>query len=167
MKPRPPLRHEDAVLVLALGAAVIPILVALPLIWFGDLDLKSRVTLTLLVGLAGIGLAFAARSRVQRPLQTLANLIAALRERDYSVRGRHPRLDDALGLAMGELSELTGPDLDRRFLELMIDHHNGAIRMARAQLEDGENTDAMGLARTIIDDQMAEITEMTNLLNEL
>ena len=106
MKPRRPLRHEDAVLVLALGAAVIPILVALPLIWSGDLDLKSRVTLTMLVGFSGMGLAFAARSRVQRPLQTLANLIAALRERDYSVRGRHPRRDDALGLAMGELSEL-------------------------------------------------------------
>lgn len=68
---------------------------------------------------------------------------------------------------MDELSELTGPDLDRRFLELMIDHHNGAIRMSRSQLEDGENADAMRLARTIIDDQMAEITEMTNLLNEL
>ncbi|MEJ7599408.1 MAG: ATP-binding protein [Kofleriaceae bacterium] len=106
MKPRPSLRHEDNVLVLALGAAMIPILVALPLIWSGDLDLKSRVTLTMLIGFSGFGLAFAARARVQRPLQTLANLIAALRERDYSVRGRHPRRDDALGLAMGELSEL-------------------------------------------------------------
>jgi nitrogen fixation/metabolism regulation signal transduction histidine kinase len=106
MSKRPPLRHEDAVLVLALLAAGIPIVVALPLIWFGDYDLKSCITLTMFVLFGGVGLAFAARSRVQRPLQTLANLIAALRERDYSVRGRHPRKDDALGLAMGELSEL-------------------------------------------------------------
>ena len=106
MSTRPPLRHEDAVLALALAAAGIPMLVALPLIWFGGLDLKSCITLTMLVVGGGVGLAFAARSRVQRPLQTLANLIAALRERDYSVRGRHPRRDDALGLAMGELSEL-------------------------------------------------------------
>jgi hypothetical protein len=34
-----------------------------------------------------------------RPLQTLANLTASLRERDYAVRGRHARKDDALGLA--------------------------------------------------------------------
>ncbi len=101
-------RHEDAVLALALAAAAVPACVALPLLWLGDFELKTRVTLTLAIVLGGGGLALAARARVQRPLQTLANLIAALRERDYSVRGRHPRRDDALGLAMAELGELAG-----------------------------------------------------------
>jgi two-component system, NtrC family, nitrogen regulation sensor histidine kinase NtrY len=99
-------RHEDQVLVLALIATAIPAVVALPLVWLGPLDLKSQVTLTLIVLLGGGGFAIAARSRVLRPLQTLANLIGALRERDYSVRGRHPHRDDALGLAMAELGEL-------------------------------------------------------------
>lgn len=108
-------RHEDAVLALALAAAAVPACVALPLLWLGDLELKTQVTLTLAIVLGGGGLALAVRARVQRPLQTLANLIAALRERDYSVRGRHPRRarrglgglgDDALGLAMAELGEL-------------------------------------------------------------
>src|SRR5262245_45298047 len=110
-------RHEDAVLAFALAAAAIPACVALPLLWRGDFDLKTQVTLTLAIALGGGGFALAVRSRVQRPLQTLANLIAALRERDYSVRGRQRRGAggrgsreiremDALGLATTELGEL-------------------------------------------------------------
>jgi two-component system, NtrC family, nitrogen regulation sensor histidine kinase NtrY len=99
-------RHEDAVFAVALAAAAVPAVVALPLVWLGGFDLKTRITLTLVIVLGGIGFALAARSRVQRPLQTLANIIAALREKDYSVRGRNPRKDDALGLAMAELAEL-------------------------------------------------------------
>lgn len=93
-------------LALALAAAAVPAVVALPLLWAGDFELKTQLTLTLAIFLGGGGLALAVRARVLRPLQTLANLIAALRERDYSVRGRHPRRDDALGLAMAELGEL-------------------------------------------------------------
>ena len=99
-------RHEDAVFVLALAAAALPAAVALPLVWFGDFDLKSRITMSLVIVIGGGGFALAVRSKVLRPLQTLANLIAALRERDYSVRGRHPRRDDALGLAVSELAAL-------------------------------------------------------------
>jgi two-component system nitrogen regulation sensor histidine kinase NtrY len=103
---RKPLRHEDAVLFLALAAAAIPSVIALPLIWFHDYDLKTRVTLTLAIVIGSGGLALAARARVLRPLQTLANLISSLREKDYAVRGRHARKDDTLGLVMTELSQL-------------------------------------------------------------
>src|SRR5262245_12984379 len=103
-------RHEDAVFGLAIAAAAIPGAIALGLIWFGGiLDLKAQVTLTLGIVLGGLGFAFATRMRVMRPLQTIANLIAALRERDDSVRGRRPRIQadsDALGLALGELAAL-------------------------------------------------------------
>ncbi|MFC4614788.1 DUF305 domain-containing protein [Cellulomonas algicola] len=69
--------------------------------------------------------------------------------------------------AMADLDGLSGADFDRRFLELMIEHHKGAIVMSEQQLEDGENADALALARTIIDAQTAEITEMTNLLSDM
>src|SRR5689334_16527254 len=36
-----PLRHEDAVLGLVLLAIAIPAAIALPMVWLGDLDLKS------------------------------------------------------------------------------------------------------------------------------
>jgi nitrogen fixation/metabolism regulation signal transduction histidine kinase len=99
-------RHEDAVVGLVLAAITIPALVALPLLWLGAYELKTKLTLTLAI-IAGSGmLLLAIRTRVMRPLQTLANLTASLRERDYAVRGRHARNDDALGLAMSELGAL-------------------------------------------------------------
>ena len=103
---RRPLRHEDAVLFLALAAAAIPAVIALPLIWFHAYELKTKVTLTLAIVVGAGVLALAARARVLRPLQTLANLISSLREKDYAVRGRYPRKDDTLGLVMAELSLL-------------------------------------------------------------
>jgi len=104
---RRPARHEGAVFALALAAAAVPAAVALPLLWLGDWDAKTRWTLTLVIVGSGIGFAAAARARVVRPLQTLANLIAAVREGDYSVRGRRRRTDDALGQAIGEVNALS------------------------------------------------------------
>jgi two-component system, NtrC family, nitrogen regulation sensor histidine kinase NtrY len=103
---RRPWRHEDAVLALAVAAVLIPTVVAMPLLWLGPYELKTKITLTLFVVLGAGGFALAVRARVMRPLQTLANLTASLRERDYAVRGRHGRTDDALGLAMSELGVL-------------------------------------------------------------
>jgi uncharacterized protein (DUF305 family) len=64
---------------------------------------------------------------------------------------------------MNELSGLTGADFDRRFLELMTDHHRGAITMAEKHLAAGQSEDARKLSRSIIDAQTKEITTMTNL----
>ena len=43
---------------------------------------------TVVVVLAWLGFAAAVRERVTRPLQTLSNMLAALREGDYSIRAR-------------------------------------------------------------------------------
>lgn len=66
--------------------------------------------------------------------------------------------------AMTELEDASGADRDRRFLELMIAHHQGAITMAEQELADGTNADALALANKIVADQTAEITTMQNLL---
>lgn len=68
---------------------------------------------------------------------------------------------------MAELSQLSGTDFDRRFLELMTDHHRGAIEMASDHLGAGDHTDALRLSEAIIDAQTAEIAEMADLLKEL
>lgn len=99
-------RHEDQILALVIAAVAIPTVIALPLIWFNAYELKSKLTLTLAIVAGSGGIALAIRARVMRPLQTLANLTASLRERDYAIRGRPARKDDALGLAMTELSAL-------------------------------------------------------------
>ncbi|RYV49704.1 DUF305 domain-containing protein [Pengzhenrongella frigida] len=69
--------------------------------------------------------------------------------------------------AMTELNAETGAEFDRRFLDLMIEHHRGAIEMSQAELAAGVNPQALELAQTIIDAQKAEITEMEQLLQGL
>ena len=54
------------------------------------------------------------RERVVFPLQTLSNLLAALREGDFSVRGRSARPDDALGEVMREVNTLGGTLREQR-----------------------------------------------------
>ncbi|GAA3919858.1 DUF305 domain-containing protein [Microbacterium invictum] len=68
---------------------------------------------------------------------------------------------------MGALDAADGPEAARLFLEQMIMHHEGAIEMAQAELEDGTNPDALALAQTIIDAQNAEIATMQDLLTRI
>ena len=68
---------------------------------------------------------------------------------------------------MAELEDSTGPDFDRLFLELMIDHHQGAITMVDELLEsDGSAQDPVLYEFTtdIVNDQEAEIERMTAML---
>jgi uncharacterized protein (DUF305 family) len=65
---------------------------------------------------------------------------------------------------MGGLSEASGATFDRMFLELMMGHHEGAVEMARTELSAGGNPQAKALAQAIIDTQLAEITQMRDLL---
>jgi two-component system nitrogen regulation sensor histidine kinase NtrY len=58
------------------------------------------------VGGLWIGFGAALRERVIRPLQTLSNLLGALREGDFSLRARGSGTDDALGLALLEANAL-------------------------------------------------------------
>ena len=110
-KPSPrPLRHERRVFWLALLGGFPAVALALGLLWFGDFTPRTQWTLTLLV--AGIWLACAAivREHVVRPLQTVSNVLAALRERDYTLRARGSNPEDALGLLLLELNSL-GDDM--------------------------------------------------------
>jgi uncharacterized protein (DUF305 family) len=67
---------------------------------------------------------------------------------------------------MTQLSALTTPEFDILFLQLMIDHHEGALAMVR-MIENSSNDEAALLAQEIINAQKAEIEEMTLLLGSL
>ena len=69
--------------------------------------------------------------------------------------------------AMDELRGLEGEEFDRRFLELMIDHHEGALEMSEEHLGDGQNPAALELAVQIVAAQEAEIAEMREMLDGL
>jgi uncharacterized protein (DUF305 family) len=66
---------------------------------------------------------------------------------------------------MAELADATGAEFDTMFLEMMIEHHEGAIVMARDQVDNGENEEAIALAEAIIEAQQAEIETMQGLLD--
>lgn len=65
---------------------------------------------------------------------------------------------------MAALEAATGPEFERLFLTMMIDHHRGAIEMARAEVEEGEYADAVALAGQIVEAQTGEIDAMNRLL---
>jgi nitrogen fixation/metabolism regulation signal transduction histidine kinase len=100
------LRHEDRVLVEVLLAAAPAAAIAIALVWTGPYRLQVQWTLTVVLALAVLGFAHAARTRVVRSLQTMSNLLAALREGDFSMRGKSARTDDALALVMDEVNAL-------------------------------------------------------------
>lgn len=68
---------------------------------------------------------------------------------------------------MQALMGATGMEFDRPFLQMMIEHHRGALQMAEAEAAAGQNPDAIAMAETIRDTQAAEIAEMQQLLTEL
>src|SRR5689334_12723372 len=103
-KPLPP--HERRVLQLALLAGLPGIVVSIILLWRDNYSAKVQWTLALVIVSSWLITAFVLRERVVRPLQTLSNMLAALREGDYSIRARGAERDDALGLAYLEANLL-------------------------------------------------------------
>lgn len=109
-----------------------------------------------------------------RELRSLADAIIAsqtaeirtLRREDRQLGEEGVRKGD-LGLgrhAMGmdhDVHELRSTkQFDRAFIDMMVPHHEGAIRMSRIELKQGEDAELRRLAREIIAAQEREIREM-------
>ncbi|WP_431964737.1 DUF305 domain-containing protein [Nocardia sp. bgisy134] len=67
---------------------------------------------------------------------------------------------------MSALQAASGAEFDRMWLEMMIQHHAGAIDMAETELADGVNPDTQALARSVIAAQEAEIATMRTMLGQ-
>src|SRR5205823_8446838 len=106
--------HEGRVVLLAFLAGLPGSATALWMLWAGNGPARLQWTLSVLIVGAWLGLALAVRDRVVFPLQTLSNLLGALREGDFSVRGRSPRPDDALGEVMREVNTLSSTLREQR-----------------------------------------------------
>ena len=101
------------------------------------------------------------------------NIIAAQNAEITKLDAIGKQLDDA-GVKPGSLNmkmtdmgmDMTSDMLkdakvfDREFIDMMISHHQGAIRMARVELDKGQNAELHTIANAIVDGQAKEIDQM-------
>jgi nitrogen fixation/metabolism regulation signal transduction histidine kinase len=108
------LRHDHRVLALALTTALPGAIAAFILLWLGGYSWRAFAGVaTGLLVLWAIS-ASALQHRIVFPLQTMANLLEALRERDFSFRARGAKRDDPLGEALLEINALADTLRDER-----------------------------------------------------
>jgi len=98
--------HDRRVTALFMAAALPAVVIAGVAAWQAPLPAAVRVAVSLVVVAVWVGLSMLARGQMVRPLQTVANLLAALREGDFSIRARSGTADDALGHVMVEINTL-------------------------------------------------------------
>lgn len=113
-----------------------------------------------------------ARNIVKRQRHEIDRLMRIAERRDIAPSATHGNtqtVDDlaTLGLTRRkagmhtDMSGLHGADpFDRKFIEMMVPHHEGALRMARAELKRGRVGDLRAIARSILEGQTEEIAQM-------
>lgn len=98
--------HDVRVLLFALAAGLPALVLAMVLLLTGGHSGREQWTFGSLVVLCWIGFSFAARERVASPLRTLANLLEAMREGDYSIRARVGNPDEPMGEVMQQVNAM-------------------------------------------------------------
>jgi len=91
---------------MALAGGLPALIVAMVLLFTGSHSGREQWTLTLLIVGCWLGFCFAARDRIVSPLRTLANLLEAMREGDYSIRARVDDPGEALGDVMQQVNAM-------------------------------------------------------------
>jgi len=98
--------HDRRVVALALAGGAPAVVFALLFLWTQPWPTVARVASAAAVLACWLGAAAMARRFVVHPLQTISNLLAALREEDFSIRARGGGGTDALGHVMFEINTL-------------------------------------------------------------
>ena len=82
--------------------------------------------------------------------------------------GDHEAAADMPGMMsdaeMEDLAAAQGDEFARMWMQMMVEHHEGAIEMAATATSDGEFDDAVAMARSIRSSQQDEIDRMEKLL---
>jgi nitrogen fixation/metabolism regulation signal transduction histidine kinase len=82
------------------------VLAAEILLWLGDYSLELKWTVTLFIALAWMIGSSMLHGQIVRPLQTLSNMVAAIREEDFSFRLRGGSREDSLADLVLEINAL-------------------------------------------------------------
>lgn len=100
------MHYERRIVLTAVLALAPAALAALLLVWTGDFSAKVRWTVLACIAVGAFIATYVLHEQLVFPLRTISNIITALREEDYSLRGRNTRRDDALGEVMTEVNAL-------------------------------------------------------------
>ena len=100
------LKFEGRVTALALAAGFPGVALCALLLWLDGYSGRVQWTVDLLLVFFWLAISVNLKHRIVRPLQTLSNILAAIREGDYSIRGRRAASGDALGEVMLEVNDL-------------------------------------------------------------
>lgn len=100
----------------------------------------------------------------QPEIDELTGLLQEWGEDASSGHGGHDMAGMMTDEQMSQLADSAGATFDERWLQMMVEHHEGALEMAETEAADGQDADATALARTIVETQQAEIAEMKELL---
>lgn len=103
---RPRMGHGRRVLFLAALAGLPGVIAALVLLWSGSLEPRARWSLSLLLVAGWLCLSVVARAYAVRPFATIADMLGAIREGDFSIRARVSDDGDTLSLAYREINAL-------------------------------------------------------------
>ena len=103
---KPRIVHERRMSLLALLAGLPAVVTSMIIIWTGGYTPKVQWTLTLVIIGFWWGFSASIFERVASPLRTLANLLEAMREGDYSIRARSARGEDALADVMQQVNAM-------------------------------------------------------------
>lgn len=100
------LRFDTFIFLLGMLIALPATAIAEILLWTGDHSSETKWTVTLFLGLGWLIGASVMQGQVIRPLQTLSNMVASIREDDFSFRVRGASRDDSLADLTQELNSL-------------------------------------------------------------
>lgn len=115
--PPPQARNlELALTLLVLGGAAPAVSVSLYFLWQRELQPEVVWTLTTVILVVWLTAASAAKQLAVRSLNLIANLLGALREGDYSIRGLSARSGSSMAMVMREVNDL-GSTLQRQRTE--------------------------------------------------
>ncbi len=99
---------------MALAAGLPAVVTCLILLFTGNYSGREQWTAGVLVVAVWLGFCFAAREHVASPLRTLANLLEAMREGDYSIRARVTNPEEAMGEVMQQVNAMSNTLRDQR-----------------------------------------------------
>ena len=106
--------HETRVLLLALAGGFPAVAACVIILALEGRPARFQITNDSFVILCWLSFCFAARGRIAGPLRTLANLLEALREGDYSIRARVDNPKEPLGEVMQQVNAMAATLRDQR-----------------------------------------------------